>query len=165
MTIQYQQPNINLASDACVFQAGIGPADVLILGATVLPLPLSNVLIGDGLIGHIPGDSEIEFLATGIFLAQWQVSINVASGARKNSQTSLFLDAGTGFFPVLETFGYGYHRSTVAGRDTTVGRFQRNVNAGDRIMIASQRIAGTGNLEFMASSCLVRVAFVPTGGS
>lgn len=163
VTIQYQQGSINLAPQSCVFQAGIGGADVAIPGAIVTPLPLNDVLISDPLLQHTPGDSVVTFLATGFFLAAWHVSVGVTSGGRKNSQTVLFFDGGSGFFPIPETFGYGYHRNIAAGRDTTSASFQRTVSSGDSIMIASQRIAGTGNLEFLASSCLLRVAFIPSG--
>jgi hypothetical protein len=162
VTEQYQQGSINLMPSAAIFQAAIGGVDVLIPGATVTPLPLQVVSDTASLIAHVPGSSEIEFLADGTFLAQWNISINVASGGRKNSQTALFIDSGAGFLPVVGTFGFGYHRNTASGRDTTSGEFRsQQVVSGTKIQIASQRISGLGNLEFIASSCSLLVGFVP----
>ncbi len=148
--------------DAAIFQAHLARVDVLIPAAIVTPLPLQVVLDETTLIAHTPGASEIEFLADGIFFAQWDVSINVASGSRKNSMTSLFLDSGAGFFPIAGTFGFGYHRCVASGRDTTSGKFRSQlVTVGTKIEIASQRISGVGNLEFLASSCSLLVGLVP----
>jgi len=162
VTEQYQQASINLMPDAAIFQAQLGAVDVPIPGAIVTPLPLQVVTDETTLIEHAAGSSEIEFLADGIFFAQWDVSINVASLGRKNSMTSLFLDSGAGFFPIVGTFGFGYHRNVASGRDTTSGKFRSQlVTAGTRLEVASQRISGTGNLEFMASSCSLLVGLVP----
>lgn len=144
-----------------IFSAGIGAADVLIPGALVTSLPLQVVEESTPLIRHVPGSSEVEFLADGIALISWFVSINVAAGNRKSSQTTLFLDSGSGFLPVNLTFGYGYHRNTTNGLDTTGGRKRLPVKKGDKIEIASQRVAGTSNLEFAASSCSVMVGLIP----
>lgn len=146
---------------ASIFAAGIGPADVPIAGAAVTPLPLQVVERQDVFFEHVPGSSEVTFTADGIALIEWDVSINVASGGRKNSQTTLFLDSGGGFLPVNLTFGYGYHRNTAQGRDTTSGRKRLTISAGDTVEIASQRVAGTANLEFIASSCSVLIGFIP----
>ena len=105
----------------------------------------------------------MEFQADGLALISWDVSINVAGGQRKSSQTSLFLDDGSGFgfLPVNLSFGFGYHRNTAKGLDTTGGRKRMSVKKGDKIEIASQRVAGTNNLEFQASSCSVMVGLIP----
>lgn len=161
MTEQYLQESINLMPDAEVLQVGIGGANVAIPGATVAPLPWGSIIDDTPLIRATVGSAEIEFLASGIFFAQWDVSIGVSSGARKNSQTSFLINTGGGFVPVPELFGYGYHRNIAAGRDTTSGTFRASVLAGNRIEIASQRIAGTGNLQFIASSCSMTVGLVP----
>ncbi len=162
MTEQYQQGSINLMPEAAIFQGQIARVDVLIPGAVVTPLPLQVVTNSTPLIAHVLGSSEIEFLAGGIFLAQWEVSIDVVTFERKNSQTSLFLDSGGGFFPIAGTFGFGYHRNVAQGRDTTAGTFRsQRITAGTRIEIASQRISGGGNLAFIASSCSLLVGLVP----
>lgn len=161
MTLQYGQPNINFMPASSVFEAGIGPAPVTLVGAAVTPLPLQDVKVTSDLIAHAPGASEVEFLAGGTVHASWRVSIGVASGGRKNSQTALYLDSGSGFFPVDLSFGYGYHRNVPAGRDTTVGFVRFAVEAGDKIEVASQRIVGVGNLEFIASSSFVMFGLIP----
>jgi len=163
VTEQYLQPSINMLSAPCRFSGGIGAADVLIPGAVVTPLPLSVVEGECSLIRHVLGSSELEFLASGSVLVEWDVSIDVDSGGRKNSQTTLFLDEGFGFLPVNLTFGYGYHRNTAQGKDSTSGTKPFRVSEGDKIEIASQRIAGTGNLKFIASSNSVKVSFRPDG--
>lgn len=151
--------------DAAIFQAQIGGFDVPIPGAVVTSLPLQIVMDSTPLIAHVLGSSEIEFLADGIFLAQWEVSIDVVTLERKNSQTSLFLDSGAGFFPISGTFGFGYHRNVAQGKDTTAGTFRsQRITAGTRIEIASQRISGAGNLEFIAASCSLLVGLVPFRG-
>lgn len=161
VTEQYQQGSINLMPRDEVLQLGIGAANVPIPGAVVTPLPWGTILEDTTLIDATVGSPEIEFLADGIFFAEWSVSIGVSSGGRKNSQTSLLLDTGGGFFPVLEVFGNGYHRNTAAGRDTTTKFYRATVAAGDRIEVAAQRINGTGNLQFLASSCSLIVGLVP----
>lgn len=149
--------------NADVLQVGIGAASVPITGAAVTPLPWGAIIESAQFINASIGSPEIQFSADGIFFAQWTVSINVASLGRKNSQTSLLLDSGGGFVPVPEVFGFGYHRNTTDGRDTTAGKFRGTVSAGNRIEIASQRISGTGNLEFIASSCSLIVGLIPLG--
>lgn len=145
-----------------IFQGGVGAAPVPIPGAVVTPMPIQVVTNESPLIRHTLGSSEIEFLASGIFLAHWDVSITVASLGRKNSMTTLFLNTGAGYAPIIGTFGYGYHRNVAAGRDTTNGVLRSQpVDAGDRIQLASQRIAGGGDLEFIASSCSILVGFIP----
>ena len=162
MTIQYQQRSINLLSDTGAFQGQIGGADVPIVGAAVTPLPLQVVQNDSQTISHTLGSSDIEFLAGGVYLVAWAISIGVASGGRKNSQTSLFQDTGGGFLPVTATIGYGYHRNVAAGRDTTSGEFESGfIEAGTVIRFASQRIAGAGNLEFIAASSNVLVTLLP----
>lgn len=160
MTLQYGQPNINFMPAGSLFEAGIGPVPVTIVGAAVTPLPLQDVKSTSDLISHVPGSSEIEFLAGGTACVSWRVSIGVASGQRKNSQTALYLDSGSGFLPIDLTFGYGYHRNVLAGRDTTTGFTRFAVEAGDKIEVASQRIVGTGNLEYIASSSFVMAGLI-----
>lgn len=150
--------------EAAIFQARIGNANVAIPGAAVTPLPLQVVTYSSPLITHVLGSSEIEFQADGIFVAYWATSINNTNANRSNSQTALFLDSGGGFFPIIGTTGYGYHRTTAQGRDTTVGFLRSQpVTRGDKIEVASQRIAGTGALQFIAASCYVLLGFLPVG--
>ena len=163
MTEQYQQASINLMPNAEVTQLGIGAANVPIPGAVVTPVPWNTILDESPLIRATAGSPIVEFLADGIFFAEWSVSIGVSSGGRKNSMTSFLIDTGGGFVPELEVFGFGYHRNIAAGRDTTTKQLRRTVSAGDRIEITSQRIAGTGNLQFLASSCSLIVGLVPLG--
>lgn len=161
MTEQYLQASINLMSAPALFSGGIGPVDVLIPGAVVTGMPIQVVEESTPLISHTLGSSELEFEADGIALISWFVSISVAAGQRKSSQTSLFFDDGSGFLPVNLSFGFGYHRNVNNGFDTTGGRKRLAVKKGDKIEIVSQRVAGTNNLEFVGSSCSVMVGLIP----
>ena len=110
--------------NAPAFQGQLGRSDVLISGAAVTPLPLQTVTLTASLISHTAGSSIVEFLEDGVFEAAWEVSIGVATLDRKSSQTSLFLDTGTGFSLISGTSGFGYHRNIVNGFDTTAGVFR-----------------------------------------
>lgn len=144
-----------------VLQVGIGALSVPMPGATVVPVPWNSIEQARH-ISASPGMPEIEFSADGTFVAQWAISIGVASGGRKNSQVSLMLDDGGGFIPIPEVFGYGYHRNTSSGLNTISGEFRGEVSAGDRIQITGQRISGVGNLELVASSCSMIVGLIPS---
>jgi len=162
VTEQYLQSSINLLPAPSTFYAGIGASSVAIPGAGVTPLPLQVVEERGVFFEHSLGSSEVTFTASGIALIEWGVSINLVTGGRKNSQTALYLDAGSGFLPVNLSFGYGYHRNSSQGRDTTCGQGGlAGIRPGDKIEIASQRIAVTGNLQFIASSCSVLIGFIP----
>lgn len=160
MTEQYQQPNINLLPDAETFQGGLG-VTTPIPGAALTPLPLTFETITSPLIEHLPGSSDLTFLANGRVVAQWLVTIVNALNARTQSATLLFIDAGAGFVPFLGPIGFGYHRNIAAGAGTVTGQHQFNVLQGNVIRFASLRTAGVGALSFLGFGCGVLVGFIP----
>jgi len=160
VTIQYQQPNINLMPDAATFQGILG-VNTPIPGAALTPLPLTIEEITSPLITHVAGSSDLGFVTGGRVIAEWNVSINNTLNARTQSAAALFLNAGAGFIPLLGSIGYGYHRDIAAGAGTITSSEQFAVSPNDVMRIAAIRIAGVGALQFLAITCQVRVHFFP----
>lgn len=160
MTEQYQQPNINLLPDAETFQGGLG-VTTPIPGAALTPLPLTFETITSSLIQHLPGSSDLTFLANGRVFAQWEVTISNTNNSRSQSGTLLYRNAGAGFIPFLGPIGFGYHRNIAQGADTIVGQHQFSVLQGDIVRVASLRTSGAGALQFNGLTCEVLVQFIP----
>lgn len=143
-----------------MFQGGL-VATTPIPGAALTPLPLTFETITSPLIGHVPGSSDLTFLANGRVFAQWEVSIINGNNGRTQSATLLYLNTGAGFVPFLGPIQFGYHRNIAVGAGTCTGQHQFSVSQNDVIRVASLRTAGTGALSFQGLACEVLVKFIP----
>jgi len=90
--------------------------------------------------------ATISILEDAYYEINYSLSLDVATGGRKNSRGRLVLDEGGGFNEIPRSAGYSYHRNTTNGEDTITKTIKRFFNNGDTIKLQFNVHSGGGNL-------------------
>jgi len=122
---------------------------------TPITVPLTNVsAITTGSI--VLAASEVTITQAGVYLFSYDVSLTQSTNSRTSSTAFLERNQGGGFFEVLGTRSFGYHRNSVNDEDTLSATIALNINANDKVRIRTNVVAG-GTLGFASNGSRLSV--------